>query len=140
MSHTIMLNVPDTLYNQLRRVASFFHRPTETIIIDSLNHTLPPLFEEIPVDYQDDVFPLLSMNDQELQIEAQRTFPRERGQTYESLLERKKTIGLTSDEAQTLDVLRREADVLTLRRSYAAVLLKRRGYPLPSRQGQSKAL
>jgi len=139
MSHSITINVSDTLYKQLRRAASLFHRPAETIIIDSLHHTLPPLLEEIPADYQHDVFPLLTMNDHELQNEARRTFPQEGSQLYELLLERKKTTGLTSDEAQTLNVLRREADVLTLRRSYAAVLLKRRGYPLLSPQQQSNA-
>jgi len=138
MSHTITINVSDTLYKQLRRAASFFHQPAETIVINSLNHTLPPLFEDIPADYQDDVFPLLAMEDRELQKEAQRTFPRERWQVYESLLERKKAIGLTKDEKQTLDVLRREADVLTFRRSYAAVLLKRRGYIISLRQENTK--
>ena len=103
MSHSITINVSDSLYKKLRRAALLFHRPAETIILDSLQHTLPPLFEEIPAEYQDNVFPLLAMNDHELKNEANRTFPREHWPAYESLLERKKTAGLTSDEEQTLN-------------------------------------
>lgn len=46
-------NVSETLYQQLQRVAAVFHRPTESIVLDSLRHTLPSLFEEIPAEYQD---------------------------------------------------------------------------------------
>lgn len=89
--------------------------------------TLPPIFEDIPAGYQNDVFPLLAMNDQELLQESRRVFPLERWQNYESLLEQKKIGQLLSDDEQALQALKREADVLTFRRSYAAVLLKRRG-------------
>lgn len=135
MSHAITINVSDSLYQQLRRAASLCHRPTETIILDSLRHTLPPLIEDIPAEYQDEVFPLLAMADQELLDEAQQSFPQDRWHLYESLLERKKTGQLPPDAEQTLRGVRHEADVLTFRRSYAAVLLKRRGYRLPRPDG-----
>ena len=131
MSQAITINVSDTMYEQLRRAASLFHRPTETIIVESLRHTLPPLFEDIPPDYQGEVFPLLSMSDQELLHEAEQVFPHDRWQDYEALLERKKTGAIASDEENMLSVLRHEADSLTFRRSYAMVLLKRRGYRVP---------
>ncbi len=134
MSHAITIHISDLLYRQLRQATSLFHQPAETIILNSLNHTLPPLLQEIPDEYQYDVFPLLSMNDEELQDESQRTFSPERWQEYERLLERKKTSSLTHDEEQTLNTLRHEADIVMFRRSYAAVLLKRRGYHLPTPQ------
>jgi len=127
MSKSLTIHISDTLYQQLIKAASLFHQPAETIILDSLNHTLPPLLEEIPEAYQYDVFPLLAMNDDELRNESQ-TFPLEHWQEYEQLLERKKIALLTRDEERTLDRLRREADIVTFRRSYASVLLKRRGH------------
>lgn len=130
MSHAITINVSDTLYEQLRRAASLFHRPTEAIIVESLRHTLPPLFEEIPAEYHEAVFPLLSMTDQELLREAEEVFAPEQWQKYEALLDRKKTGVLAPDEEKTLSTLRYEADSLTFRRSYAMVLLKRRGFHL----------
>ena len=131
MSHAITINVSDTLYEQLRQAASLFHRPTESIVVDSLRHTLPPLFEEIPPAYQDAVFPLLSMTDQELLHETEQVFAPDRWHTYEALLERKKNGPLGPDEETTLSTLRHEADSVTFRRSYAMVLLKRRGYHVP---------
>jgi hypothetical protein len=134
MPRTITINLTDTLYRQLKRAAQLSRQPTETIIIQSLTHTLPPLLEEIPNRYQLDVYPLLQMSDADLQREADRTFPPERWTEYEALLDRKKTRPLTPEEETRLDTLRREADVLMFRRGYAAVLLKRRGYRLPTLQ------
>lgn len=136
MTHAITINVSDALYQQLYQAASLFQQPTEAIILDSLRHTLPPIFEDIPVGYQNDVFPLLAMNDQELLQESRRVFPSEHWQSYESLLEQKKLGQLLSDDEQALQALIREADVLTFRRSYAAVLLKRRGYRLTPPRGE----
>ena len=136
MTHAITINVSDALYQQLYQAAALFRQPTEAIILDSLRHTLPPIFEDIPAAYQDDVFPLLAMDDQELLEESRRVFPLDRWQYYESLLEQKKEGQLSPDAEQVLQALRREADVLTFRRSYAAVLLKRRGYRLTPPRGE----
>ena len=132
MSQTITINLSDTLYEQLKRAAELSRQPTETIVIQSLTHTLPSLLEEIPAQYQPDVYPLLQMGDAELQREAKSTFPPKRWAEYEALLEENKARPLTPGEKTRLDALRREADVLMFRRGYAAVLLKRRGYRLPT--------
>lgn len=131
MSHVINVTLPDTLYRQLKRTAELSHQPIETIIASSLAHSLPPLLEDIPPIYQTDVYPLLQMSSTQLQIEAQKTFPRDQWEKYEYLLAKKKETLLTPDEQLMLDKLHREADILTLRKGYAAVLLKRRGYQLP---------
>lgn len=136
MSQAITINVSDTLYQQLSRAAALFRQPAEVIILDSLRHTLPPLFEDIPGEYQDDVFPLLAMDDQQLLQESLRVFPSEHWQRYESLLDASKQGELSAADQQTLQALKREADVLTLKRSYAAVLLKRRGYKIPPPTGR----
>lgn len=132
MSQTITISLPDPIFTQLKRAAELSHQPTETIIAQSLAHSLPPLLEEIPLEYQPDVFPLLQMNDADLQREMSCAFPSDRWTEYEALLDEKKGGALTSAEEQRLGALRREADVLTFRRGYAAALLKRRGYRLPT--------
>ncbi|MFQ5796953.1 MAG: hypothetical protein ACE5JP_18190 [Candidatus Bipolaricaulia bacterium] len=132
MPQTITINLSDTLYKQLKRAAQLSRQPTETIIIQSLTHTLPALLEEIPTRYQLDVYPLLQMSDADLQREANRTFSSQHWAEYEALLDRKKMRPLTPEEETRLDTLRREADVLMFRRGYAAVLLKRRGHRLPA--------
>ena len=134
MPRTITINLPDKLYGQLERAAELSRQPTEAIVIQSLAHSLPPLLEDIPPKYQPDVYPLLQMDDADLQQEANRILPAERWVEYEALLNKKRTTPLTAEEQTRLDALRREADVLMFRKGYAAVLLKRHGYRLPTLQ------
>ncbi len=132
MSQTITIDLPDKLYKHLQRAAELSSQPTETIVVQSLAHSLPPLLEEIPTHYQPDVFPLLQMSDAELQREMSRVYSQDRWAEYQALLDKKKQTTLRAEEEARLKSLRRQADVLTFRRGYAAVLLKRRGYRLPS--------
>ena len=132
MAQTVTIQLPDRLYRQLQRAAQLSHQPLEAIVAQSLAHSLSPLLEDIPVEYQPDVYPLLGMSDAELQAEAGRVFAVDRWAEYEGLLNKKKTEALTAEEQGLLAALRREADVLTFRKGYAAVLLKRRGHYLPT--------
>ncbi len=131
MAQAITISLPDNLYDKLKRTAALVDEPLETIVAQSLSQSLSPLLDEIPVEYQADVYPLLRMNSVELQAEIQRVFLAEEWIEYEALLEQKKDHALTPLEQTRLEVLRREADVLMFRKGYAAVLLKRRGYQVP---------
>ena len=132
MAQAIMVHIPDTLYNQLQRTAELSHRSIDTIIAQSLAHSIPALLEDIPLEYQSDVYPLLEMGEKELQAEARRVFPTNRWSEYEALLEKNQARDLTTKEKTRLDILRHDADVLMLRKGYAAVLLKLRGYQAPT--------
>jgi hypothetical protein len=132
MPHTITISLPDILYDQLQRTAAFSRRSIDAVIADSLSHNLTPLLEDIPAEYQSDVYPLLAMDAPTLQAEVQRVFPMERWAAYEALLERLQESQLTPQEHIILDGLRREADLFMLRKAYAAVLLKRRGVQPPA--------
>jgi len=91
MTRTITIHLPDTLYRRLERAAELFRQPTEAIVVQSLVHSLPPLLEDIPAEYQPDVYPLLQMDDADLQQEAKRVFPVERWAEYEALLNKKRS-------------------------------------------------
>ena len=132
MAQAITIHIPDTLYDQLRRTAELSQRSIDTIIAHSLSHSITPLLEDIPAEYQADVFPLLEMNEMALQAEVRRIFPTDRWSIYEALLEKKKEGPLAEQEHTQLDALRREADILMFRKAYAAVLLKHRGFHPPS--------
>ncbi len=131
MPHAITVELSEQMYDKLRRTAELSHQPLDTIVEQSLAHSLSPLLDDIPPAYQEDVYPLLQMSVAELCNEARRRFPAERWEEYEALLEKKKTTTLSAEQQTRLDALRREADVLTFRKGYAAVLLKRRGYQVP---------
>jgi hypothetical protein len=132
MAQAITITLPDNLYDKLKRTAALVDEPLEAIVTRSLSQSLSPLLDDIPVEYQADVYPLLQMNSAELQAEIQRVFPAEGWLEYETLLEQKKDRALTPPEQTHLDAFRREADILMFRKGYAAVLLKRRGYQIPS--------
>ena len=132
MAQAITIHIPDTLYDQLKRTAELSQRSIDTIVVHSLSHSIAPLLEDIPAEYQADVYPLLEMDETALQAEVRRIFPTDRWSTYEALLETKTEGRLTEKEKAKLDVLRREADILMFRKAYAAVLLKRRGSHPPS--------
>lgn len=131
MEEMITISLPATLYQQLQRSAELAQKSPDSIVAQSLTHTLPPLLDDIPQRYQADVYPLLQMDVAELRHEAEQVFPLAQWTQYEWLLEQKKVRQLTETESQQLDSLRYKADLLTLRKGYAAVLLKRRGYHLP---------
>lgn len=132
MTQVITIHIPDTLYDQLKRVAELSHHSIDTIVAHSLLHSVSPLLEDIPVEYQTDVYPLLEMDETALQAEVRRIFPAESWSEYEALLEENKEGNLTRNEYTRLEALRRAADLLMFRKAYAAVLLKRRGYHPPS--------
>lgn len=132
MAQTITIDIPDTLYNQLKRTAELSQRSIDTIVVHSLSHSILPLLEDIPAEYQVDVYPLLEMDEAALQSEVRRIFPTDRWSAYEALLAKNKEGQLTAKEHTKLDALRREADIVMFRKAYAAVLLKRRGSNPPS--------
>ena len=132
MTYTVTIKLSDTLYSQLRRAAELSNQPMETIVVESLAHSLPPLIEDIPTAYQTDIYPLLAMNTRQFRAEVTRVFPKNKWQQYEALLAKKKTDPLTAVEEARLTALRREADILELRKGYAMVLLRRRGYTVPT--------
>ena len=132
MAQAITITLPDNVYTKLKRTAALVNEPLDEIVTRSLTQSLSPLLDDIPTEYQADIYPLLRMNSVELQAEVHRVFPAEEWQDYDALLEQKKERVLTALEQTRLDALRREADVLMLRKGYAAVLLKRRGYQVPA--------
>jgi hypothetical protein len=124
----VTIKLPNDIYEQLQRTAELTKQPLDIVVAQSLSHSLSPLLEEIPVKYQQDVFPLLEMDDKALQDEVENTFPEAAWAEYETLLQQKKERSLNESEQARLNDLHYKADLLTLRKAYAAVLLKRRGH------------
>jgi hypothetical protein len=128
----VNIQLPNKIYEHLQRTAELTKQPLDTVIANSLAHSLPPLLEEIPPEFQADVFPLLEMSDEALQQEILATLSSEIWVVYETLLQHRKNRALSEDEQRQLDKLRYQADLLTFRKGYAAVLLKRRGHSIPT--------
>lgn len=132
MAQTLTIRLSDLALQYLQKTAKLTSRPVDEIIEQSLVHSLPPLLDDVPEEYQDKIYPLLQMSIIELKAEMLRVFPASQWEAYEALLIKQKEQTLTKREQSRLDKLRQEADVFTFRKAYAAVLLKRLGYHLPS--------
>lgn len=132
MTHSITIELSDTLFRHLQRASELSQQPIQTIVSQSLAQNIAPLLEDIPEEYQRDVLPLLEMSESELFQEANATFPQALWTVYERLLAKKKEQVLATNECTQLDALRRQADVHMFRKGYAALLLKRRGHQPPT--------
>ncbi len=134
MSHRVTIQLSETTFKQLKRAAELAQKSLDVIVESSLAHVLAPLLEDIPAEYQADVYPLLEMNETELRREVFQRFPAKQWAEYENLLEAQCMRALTRSEETRFEQLKHQANLLSFRKSYAAVLLKQQGYPVPTLQ------
>ena len=128
----VTIQVSQTLYDRLERLARLTRRPVESLIAQTLSTSLPLLPDDLPADQREALLVLESLDDEQLwQIEGA-TFPDTEYQRFAELREKSRGSGLTPPEQDTLNRLTTASDLLALRKAYAAVLLKWRGHRLPS--------
>lgn len=131
-AETVTIQVPQSLYRRLERLATLTRRPLESLVEQTLSSSLPPLPDDLPSAARDSMLALESLSDVDLWSTMRATFPKTDLEQWEELRERRKARIITADEQTILDGLTQEADLLMLRKAYAAVLLKWRGHSLPS--------
>jgi hypothetical protein len=125
----IVLQVPEELYEQLRRKAEASQQTFSDVALHSLRVGMPPALDHIPRRFHADLQSLDQMSDGLLRQVAQADLPDDKAALYESLLEKNQVESLSGVEQEMLDTLREEADLLMFRRAYAYTLLKWRGQP-----------
>jgi hypothetical protein len=126
------IQVPETLYRRLERLAALTHRPLESLIVQTLSSNIPALPDDLPDPTRTALTALESLSDEALWHVMRATFPTDQYEQFAELRERRRAGPITPDEQATLDRLTQEAELLTLRKAYAAVLLKWRGQRLPT--------
>lgn len=129
--HEITLQLPEDLYEQLRRKAEASQKPFGDVALHSLRVGMPPALDHIPQRFRADLQSLDQMSDDLLRQVAQADLSDEKAALYESLLEKNQAELLSQSEREMLDTLREEADLLMFRRAYAYTLLKWRAHPNP---------
>jgi hypothetical protein len=126
------IQVPELLYRRLERLAALTHRPLESLVLQTLSSSIPPLPDDLPTPNRDALTALEDLGDDALWQLTRGTFPDHQYEQFTVLREKRRAGALTPDEQATLDRLTAEADLLTLQKAYAAVLLKWRGHRLPT--------
>lgn len=131
-TETVTIQVPEILYRRLERLAALTHRPVESLVVQTLSSSIPPLPDDLPAPTRDALTALEDLSDDELWQLVRGTFPETEYKQLAALREQRRAGTITPEAQATLERLSQEADLLTLRKAYAAVLLKWRGHRLPA--------
>lgn len=124
MAETIVLQVPDIIYQRLVNTAHATKRPLEEVMIHALKVGSPPDWNNVPDEFKADLAALDRMEDEALWKIATSCKTNADMSRYDELLERNQSHSLTPDEQLELMVLRTEADRFMLLKAQAAVLLR----------------
>jgi hypothetical protein len=131
-TETITLQIPEIIYQRLVNTAHATQRPLEEIIVHALQVGSPPVWDDVPEEFQAELAALDKLDDNTLwQIFHSHKTARDM-EEYNTLLEKNSSGRLTETERLNLISLRHEADIFMLRKAQAAVLLRWRGYSLPN--------
>lgn len=132
-TQSVMLHLPDIIYERVQRTAQLLHQPVEKLLLDALTTALP-LLDDLPPEMVDDMAALALLNDAALWRVARNTLAPASQSHLDDLLGKKGEGTLTPAEQQRLDQLLKEYEQIVLIRAQAALLLKQRGYDLSNTQ------
>lgn len=125
----VTINLPDLLYDQIRRRAEQSHRSVEAELLEVVTSAVP-VADELPADLNQAISPLALLDDESLKRAARSHLPVEVAAQMEILHIKRQREGLTDVETQTLAGLVRQYEKAMLVRAHAIALLKKRGYDI----------
>jgi hypothetical protein len=124
---TVTLQLPETIYQLVRRTAKAVKRPMKEVLVTILKSSLPSL-EGVPPEITSELTKLEYLSDKQLWAAARGTLPRPQQRRLSSLLRKNQAGKLAKAEQQALDELISQSERLMLRKARAYALLKWRGY------------
>jgi len=127
---TVTIQIPQTLYQRVARTATLTQQSLPEILLQTIRGNLPPALEDIPVEFQADLLPLLSFSDEDLWALARSPLEAQQWQRHQMLLHNNTEAALTPAEAAELTSLRTAVDRYVFRKSFALALLKWHGHTL----------
>jgi hypothetical protein len=129
----LILELPDSLFQQLAKVAKWTQQSIESLAIQSISSNLPPTVENAPLEMQASLQNLQNLSIEELLKIAISQIPTTQQQRHLTLLERhQETDSMAPSLRQELRELGQAADQLMLKKTYAWAILRWRGYRIPS--------
>ena len=132
LAETVTLKIPEMLYRRLQSTAQSTQRSLDDVILHALQVGSPPVWDDVPAEFQADLAAMDRLDDATLwQIARSRKTEAEM-KRYDELLAQNQDGQLTPAEKQELQQLRQEADRFMLRKAHAAALLRWRGHTVPA--------
>src|SRR6478609_8567611 len=104
-TETLEIHVPEGLYHRLERLAALTKRPIESLIVQTLSSSIPPLPDDLSPETRDALLALEDLSDDALWQMMNSTFPQERYERLSELREKRREGPLTDEERETLDQL-----------------------------------
>jgi uncharacterized protein YnzC (UPF0291/DUF896 family) len=129
----ITLNLPETVYEQIRQAAEKAQRPVNEVLVEAVT-AVAPVIGTVSGEMHTALAQMAYLNDAALWQAARATMATEQRERLEALHDKQQREGLTAEEQaeeQALLALYRET---LLVRAQAAVLLKQRGYDVSDPQ------
>jgi hypothetical protein len=129
----ITLNLPETVYEQIRRAAEKAQRPLNEVLVEAVT-AVAPVIGITPENLRTALAQMAYLNDAALWQAARAIMTAEQRERLQALHDKQQREGLTAEEQaeeQALLALYRET---LLVRAQAAVLLKQRGYEVSAPQ------
>lgn len=127
---TVTIELPEALYRQARQLALVTRQPMETLLQQSIAHSLPPLDDVSPSDAAE-LARLAGLDDSSLWREARQSMTEAQQAEMRSLLDHQGQRELTAQEQDRLHALMDLYGLTTVRKAHAYLLLARRGYRVP---------
>ena len=132
VTETLTIRLPVQAANRLRRIAEIAHRPIDDVVAETLQSTLPPLLDDLPVAFQADLTKLEAWSNEALRQQMVAKLDNKSLARYDGLLAKNSAGTMSEFERQALGALRAQADLIMYRKAYAALLLKWRGERVPT--------
>ncbi len=132
---TVTLQLPENIYQRLRRMAETTRQPLEEVVFHSIQGNLPPVTDDLPIEMQNELATLQNLSDDTIWKIAKTPVDSKSWRRHQFLLQKNETKTLSQAEQQELAQLRQDIDHLILRRSYALALLKWRGHSVSPVEG-----
>jgi hypothetical protein len=135
MTETVVLKIPEALYQRLVIAAGATRLSLEDIILQALQIGSPPTWDDVPDEFQADLASLDRLDDQALWQVSQSHKSQSEQERYEFLLDKQQDGELDASEKLELNTLRREADLFMLRKAQSVAILKWRGKSISQQIG-----
>ena len=126
-SHTITLNLPETVYEQIQQAAETARRPVNEVLVEAIA-AVAPVVNTAPDHLRAALAHMAYLNDAAPWQAARTTMPPEQRIRLATLHDKQQYSSLTPEEQAEEQALLRLYRETLLVRAQAAVLLKQRGY------------
>lgn len=129
MGHSVSVQIPETLYYRLQRIAAATHRTVEDVLATTVNVSLPPQ-PDLPESLADELSAMQLFSDEALWAATESTLSPAEQRRLRQLGEAGDARKLTASQRKELGTLVQKYDQAVLRRAQALAILAYRGYEI----------